>query len=70
MTYIRVTAFNFPREFDNNESGRNKAFEAIKELTKDEFLAIEVESWCELATVGEVYEVEMFTVEIFADETD
>ena len=44
----------------NFESVRDK----ILFITNNPETAIEVSSWCELATVGEVYEHDEFTVEI------
>lgn len=70
MTYIRIVAFGFPREFDNTDEGRERVYDAILELAESEELAIEVCSWCELATVGETFESEQFTVEIFSEYED
>lgn len=42
----------------------NFIYDYIERISGDELLAIDVFSWCELATVGEVYETDTFAVEI------
>lgn len=42
-------------------------FNRICKITNDEYTAIEVSSWCEIAGIGEEYENDKFSVEIVED---
>lgn len=42
----------------------NMVFDLIYRIIKDENMAIEVSSWSELASVGDIYETDIFTVEV------
>ncbi|HMM21470.1 MAG TPA: hypothetical protein PKA10_12190 [Selenomonadales bacterium] len=39
-------------------------FDLIYKITKDETVAIEVSSWSEVASVGDIYKTDNFTVEV------
>ena len=39
-------------------------FDLIYRTMKDESMAIEVSSWSEVASVGDIYETDIFTVEV------
>ena len=50
-----------------NEGDFESVIDKILFITNDIETAINVSSWCELASVGEVYEHDEFTVEIIED---
>jgi hypothetical protein len=39
-------------------------FDLIYKITKDERVAIEVSNWSEVASAGDIYETDNFTVEV------
>ena len=62
--FCNVTRYAEEGDFD-------KVYDLVYEITQNPQEAIEASSWCELASVGEVYEfdnyTESFTIEIIED---
>lgn len=60
ITYVGVTRYV-------NEGNFESVYDKIMFISDNHELAAEVSSWCELASIGEVYEGDNFTVEIIED---
>ena len=50
-----------------NEGDSSKVYDLVMELTESHEMAADASSWCELASVGEVYDGEGFRIEIVED---
>ena len=50
-----------------NEGDYNRIYDLVEDITNDALLAAAASSWCELATVGELYEHDLFTILIIDD---
>lgn len=50
-----------------NEGDYRTVYERIMELTGNHDLSADAEGWCELASIGEVYEEDLFTIEVIED---
>ena len=50
-----------------NEGDSKKVYDLVMELTNNHEIAADASSWCELASVGEIYESELFNIEIVED---
>lgn len=44
--------------------GTQDVYDVLTNQGVDDFDAIDADSWCEIATVGEIYERETFSIEI------
>lgn len=62
--YVIITAHGVKRQYNNTDAGRQRIYNAIMELTSNHEDAENVSSWCELATIGEIYERHAFSAEI------
>ena len=67
MVYYAITQKFGPVTRLVNEGDFENIIDKILFITSDLETAINVSSWCELASVGEVYEHDEFTVEIIED---
>ena len=69
MIYAAITphANGYTRYFETDKDGLRRMYDAIEDFTDDIPLAIEVTSWAELASVGEVFESKYFKAEIIED---
>ena len=50
-----------------NENDFNSVYDKVMLITEDHDTAADASGWCELASVGEIYEHELFTIEIIDD---
>lgn len=50
-----------------DEGDFEKVYDMIMELTDNHDEAANASSWCELASIGEIYESDDFTIEIIED---
>ena len=62
MSYYKVKSKTSPVVFV--EKNPDLVYDSVERITGDEVLAIEASSWADLATNGDVYESELFVVEV------
>lgn len=70
--FVEVNFFNEKTNLDNTFRMNyipksNNLYELLTEYGIDNETAINVESWCEIATIGEIYDGDGFSIEILDD---